>query len=471
MRRNPSLTALALGLALALAGPAAAQGVRPAATISYLLGNVEVSRGGGNSWRAAKVNLGLFAGDRIRTGADGQAEIAFGGASRLRLAERTDMTIPNQPENQGGLLQRVSVTLGSVWANIRRLAQNESFEVEGGHSIGGVKGTRFQLLRRALGDRWRLHNGRLRVRRRGSVNDPVDLTDGQEVEVGPTRVGKVTPGDRGDMQRSFTGMNRRVAQQWKSALTKLLAAERRLVQQARRSSSKADLDAAVQKSREIGQAMRDALQQIKAFVEGRADPSADRTHGSGDLLPFADRALRQYERLHQQLQGTEPGSLRPAPQQRGSRGGAGGAGDAQKMRVIRAAEAFLNRYLQGLQRALRVMNRHLQGVPPKLNLGKLAQIQARLTDGFRQSEASYLRSREAARRDATGPVSPRVKQLAQKVEQRWRQVERNFRIARDVGKRVRQSLNKPPAPPPVLDPPDDPQCPQGECGGVTGPPR
>lgn len=448
--RSPPRGRRALAAAfLLLAGAAGvlAQDAAPAATLSYVLGKVELGRGGG--FRDASVGQSLYAGDRIRTGTDGQAEISFGGASRLRLAERTDMVIPDRAENQGGLLQRVSVSLGSVWANIRRLASNESFEVEGGHSIGGVKGTRFQLIRTAF-DRWRLASGRLAVRMRQGSGAPVTLTDGQEVSTEGGRLGRPRRGDAGDMRRGYLHLNRQGASQWRALLTKLLAAERRIVSRARGGpGGPGKIRKALEASRKIGTALADAEREIDAFLASRRDDDGDQDHGTGDLPRLLDSTMSAYDRMHAELEGLEDAEGPGGPQRPGVRPGARPPGanqptpeERRALQAIRQAMTAFSTYHQPLQRAMRRFQRHVDKIPPKLKVDQAKRITQRIESGYRLVQNKYQQLRQANKKHMGGRASPQVRRAAQQLDSRWRTIGRDFRIFQQLKAQVIASLKK-----------------------------
>ncbi len=88
-----------------------------------------------------RAGLSLFQGDTLFTTANGRAQISFGGSSRFHVADRTQLTLPTT-QRERGLLERGTLF---IWDTIKRLANNEPFEVEGAHSITGRKGTVFAI--------------------------------------------------------------------------------------------------------------------------------------------------------------------------------------------------------------------------------------------------------------------------------------------------------------------------------------
>lgn len=432
---------LATVLALGVAAAAAAQ--QSVATLTYTLGDVQVCRAGGDGCRQAQTNQALFPGDRIKTGTDGRAELAFASTSRIRLAERTDMLIPVTPQNQGGLLQRVTVSLGALWANVRRLASNESFEVEGAYSIGGVKGTRFSLVR-SLTDRWRLAEGRLLVRRLAGAGE-AELTEGQELDADAGKLGPPRRGDKPDMDKSWLDFNRIGSQRWQGVVTTLLAAERRLVDQARKAppGQQADLQA---RSAEIGRSLQDVRTQVTTFLRDREGDAGDREHGSGDLLGFVDRAIVQWKRLDAELAAFAGPGGPGTPGERpgggpGSEPGAGGV-DSGVLQIIGNADRFLTTYHQALQRFAQALRQTLNNpAQSKLTKPELIRIRDRILGGYRNAETQFQRAREAAR-GGGGTRTPRVEAAFRQLEQLWRRIQRDLRLARELIDKLKDLMDK-----------------------------
>src|SRR5579864_2386134 len=60
--------------------------------LSYVEGQVQVSRQQGGGYQNATMNIPLVQGDQIRTGDDGWAEIQFENGSNIRLAPESQIT-------------------------------------------------------------------------------------------------------------------------------------------------------------------------------------------------------------------------------------------------------------------------------------------------------------------------------------------------------------------------------------------
>jgi hypothetical protein len=90
---------LALTLAAACAAPASAQSVDErvisarAGGVNFVSGEVKFRRAGGEAWRQLATTDELGAGDAVRTGADGRAEILLNPGSYLRLGETSEFEL------------------------------------------------------------------------------------------------------------------------------------------------------------------------------------------------------------------------------------------------------------------------------------------------------------------------------------------------------------------------------------------
>jgi hypothetical protein len=97
------------------------------ARISFSAGNVSFSRGDDpENWQPADLNVPMTLGDRIWTGDDGRIELQVHGGSVVRMAARTDV----QALNLTGSMKQFSISLGTASFQVRRLADDEVFEVD-----------------------------------------------------------------------------------------------------------------------------------------------------------------------------------------------------------------------------------------------------------------------------------------------------------------------------------------------------
>ena len=98
------------------------------ARISLIAGNdVSFSRGDDpENWQPADLNVPMTLGDRVWTGDGGRLELQVHGGSVVRLAVRTDL----QALNLTGSMKQFSLSLGTASFQVRRLADNEVFEVD-----------------------------------------------------------------------------------------------------------------------------------------------------------------------------------------------------------------------------------------------------------------------------------------------------------------------------------------------------
>jgi hypothetical protein len=133
---RPRRFARALLAVLPLLATAAAQAEGP--RLSLARGQVEVGRGAADAWRPAREGEVLGAGDAVRTGHDGRAEIELGDAT-ARLYENSLLRIPEGAGASGVELEGGS----SLFDVLRRSGGQSPFEVRTREVVVSVKGTRF----------------------------------------------------------------------------------------------------------------------------------------------------------------------------------------------------------------------------------------------------------------------------------------------------------------------------------------
>lgn len=96
-----------------------------AARLSFLSGTVSFQPGGVEDWVPATLNRPLTTGDQLWTEAGSRAELNLGSAV-LRLNARTSFTFVNLNDQ----ITQVQVSTGSLSVRLRRLPDQESFEID-----------------------------------------------------------------------------------------------------------------------------------------------------------------------------------------------------------------------------------------------------------------------------------------------------------------------------------------------------
>jgi hypothetical protein len=96
-----------------------------AARLSYLSGTVSFQPGGVEDWVPATLNRPITTGDRLWTEPGARAELHLGSAA-LRLNGKTNFAFLNLRDE----MTQVQISLGSLSVRLRRLADQEAFEVD-----------------------------------------------------------------------------------------------------------------------------------------------------------------------------------------------------------------------------------------------------------------------------------------------------------------------------------------------------
>ena len=96
-----------------------------AGRLSFMTGTVSFQPGGVEDWIPASLNRPMTTGDRLWTEAGSRAEVHL-GSSAIRLNGRTSFTFLNLHDNT----TQVQISMGSLSVRLRRLDDNESFEID-----------------------------------------------------------------------------------------------------------------------------------------------------------------------------------------------------------------------------------------------------------------------------------------------------------------------------------------------------
>jgi hypothetical protein len=126
--RLVSLLSLALAMAFLVPQRAAADDDDPpgrVARLGFVRGNVSFEPAGTEDWVSAVVNRPLTTGDKLWNDADSYSELHLGSAA-IRLASNTGFSFLNLTDN----MTQVQLTEGTLNIRIRRLGDDETFEVD-----------------------------------------------------------------------------------------------------------------------------------------------------------------------------------------------------------------------------------------------------------------------------------------------------------------------------------------------------
>jgi hypothetical protein len=130
-KHTPSFVGL-LGLALVVAiitpaGAAADEDDPPSrvARLAYVAGSVSFQPGGTEDWIAAPLNRPLTTGDKLWSDRDSRVELQLDG-SLLRLSSNTAVSFLNLGDN----VTQIQLTAGTLLVRVRRLDDNESYEID-----------------------------------------------------------------------------------------------------------------------------------------------------------------------------------------------------------------------------------------------------------------------------------------------------------------------------------------------------
>jgi hypothetical protein len=176
-----------VALLMGVAGTAHAEAT--SGKLTQATGTVRVQPPGGSD-AAGKVGTVLSAGTRVRTGADGKAEITFDDGTTLLVQAGSDMQLSAAKRQ----VKKNSVVLffGRLWSKVTHTSGAEpSYEIKTPNAVCGVRGTEFET--RVADDgsaRVNVTAGRVAV---GGDNSESQVGPGQQADADDAGVGATAP--------------------------------------------------------------------------------------------------------------------------------------------------------------------------------------------------------------------------------------------------------------------------------------
>ena len=116
------------------------------AKISFPLGNVLVLKKGEKKMSKAGFNQNLFPGDKIRTEKQARCEIKYNDGSIIRIDQQSIYTIVKVETSGNEKKVESSLSLGSLWANIKKLASKaDNWLLRSPTTVVAVRGTVYRM--------------------------------------------------------------------------------------------------------------------------------------------------------------------------------------------------------------------------------------------------------------------------------------------------------------------------------------
>lgn len=114
--------------------------------ISFFLGNVLVLPKGAKKMEKAGFNHKLYPGDKVRTEKQARCEIKYNDGSIVRIAEQSIYTIDKVQLKEKERKVESSLSLGSLWANIKKLAsKTDNWLLRSPTAVVAVRGTIYRM--------------------------------------------------------------------------------------------------------------------------------------------------------------------------------------------------------------------------------------------------------------------------------------------------------------------------------------
>lgn len=112
----------------------------PAASVALVGGSVQVQAAAGGAWTNAVLGQPLNAGDKVKTGANGKAVVAFSDGSKIQLDANSNFSLTElQPARFG-----VRLDVGTLNAWVAKL-RGRRFEARSPTAVAAVRGTEFDF--------------------------------------------------------------------------------------------------------------------------------------------------------------------------------------------------------------------------------------------------------------------------------------------------------------------------------------
>lgn len=146
MKLKSLLLRIGIAVIITVAGVYAYWSKAPVAEISFPLGNVFVIASGQNKMAKAGFKEKLYNGDKVKTGPGARCEIKYNDGSVVRIAEQSILTINHAVISKKGKNVESSLSFGSIWANIKKLAsRTDSWLLRGPSAVVAVRGTVYRM--------------------------------------------------------------------------------------------------------------------------------------------------------------------------------------------------------------------------------------------------------------------------------------------------------------------------------------
>lgn len=135
-----SAMAVCLVLSLAVMAHAAAT-----ATVLKSSGQVEAQKSGAGAWKALKKGDKLAQGDKIKTGAGGEAVIEWFNGNAVKIKGMSLVTLDELSADARGEKSTVEIQQGKAHIKAKKLSAGSSFDLKTPVARAGVRGTEFSV--------------------------------------------------------------------------------------------------------------------------------------------------------------------------------------------------------------------------------------------------------------------------------------------------------------------------------------
>ena len=119
-------------------------------SFTIVKGKVNILRAGEEKWIKAEVDMPVYPGDKVKTGAKSEAELILDDGSMLRIEEKTLIEIVDSKiEGEGEEAKKnffLNLFSGKALNNLKKLAHKESrYNITTKTAVAGIRGTEFSV--------------------------------------------------------------------------------------------------------------------------------------------------------------------------------------------------------------------------------------------------------------------------------------------------------------------------------------
>jgi len=130
---------------LFLIGAEPSQHQKPLCTVSYFYGKVNLKEPP-QEWNKAQLDQAVKEGEWLKTEIESRCELSIIDGTVIRIDENTNLQVEGlEVEGDPILKVKLSVPIGRIWTNVKKLSRGSKFNVKNPVVVAGVRGTVYSM--------------------------------------------------------------------------------------------------------------------------------------------------------------------------------------------------------------------------------------------------------------------------------------------------------------------------------------